>query len=164
MRRILAIVFACAIAGLTAFAGEENLLPVERQVKDLVASRDVTVVHFWAPWCVNCISEERDGGWAKFIEGNPRVRFVFIEAWNDGKDSRDALAKYKLGAQDNLTILVHPGPRRGDGKMRRFMDLPMTWLPTTWIFRNGRLRFAFNYGEIRFPILQQLVKDSQADW
>jgi len=137
---------------------------LENEVKELVASKDVTIVHFWAPWCGNCIVEKRDKGWSGFIERNPGVKFVFIETWNDGKDSSETLTKYNLGAQPNLTLLVHPTPRRGPGRMRTFMDLPVTWLPTTWVFRDGRLRFAFNYGEIRFPILQQLVDDTRADW
>jgi hypothetical protein len=44
------------------------------------------------------------------------------------------------------------------------MGLPVTWVPTTWVFREGRLRVAFNYGEIRFPVLQQLVDDARSEW
>ena len=137
---------------------------VETAVKEMVASKDVTVVHFWAPWCSNCIVEQKDDGWANFIKGNPRVRFVFIEAWNDGKDSRDSLAKYNIDTQPNLTLLADPRPRRGEGRMRNFMGLPVTWLPSTWVFREGRLSYALNHGEVRFPILQQLVDDAGADW
>ena len=46
----------------------------------------------------------------------------------------------------------------------RFLDTPVTWLPSTWIFKNGKLYFALNYGEIRFPVLQQLVDDSTTKW
>ena len=28
----------------------------------------------------------------------------------------------------------------------------------------GHLRYAFNYGEVRFPVLQQLLEDSQSEW
>lgn len=147
-----------------ASAIDADPLAVERTVRQMVASKDVTVVHFWAPWCSNCITEQRDDGWANFMAQNPGVRFVFIEAWNDGKDSREALAKYNIGAQSNLTILVHPAPRRGEGRMRTFLGLPVTWLPSTWVFREGRLSYAFNHGEIRFPVLQQLVTDAGADW
>jgi thiol-disulfide isomerase/thioredoxin len=147
-----------------AHGADSDWPAVEREVKQLVASNDVTVVHFWAPWCGNCIAEQRDNGWANFIARNPKVRFVFIEIWNDGKDSRESLAKYNIGAQKNLTLLADPRPRRGEGRMRTFMDLPVTWTPTTWVFREGRQQFAFNYGEVRFPILQQLVDDAGADW
>jgi hypothetical protein len=48
--------------------------------------------------------------------------------------------------------------------MSRFLGLPVTWLPTTWIFRDGKLRYAFNYGELRFPIVQQLIRDTNDLW
>jgi len=152
------------IACISANGAETDWLPIEREVKELVASKDVTIVHFWAPWCGNCIVEQKDDGWANFIAANPRVRFVFIEAWNDGKDSRDSLAKFNIGAQPNLTLLVDPRPRRGEERMRTFIGLPVTWLPSTWVFRDGRLSYALNHGEVRFPILQQLVEDAGADW
>lgn len=161
---IRTLVTVVALLGAAPVSRGTELLPIETEVKEMVASKEVTVVHFWAPWCSNCIVEQKDDGWAKFIAGNPRVRFVFIEAWNDGKDSRGSLAKYNIGPQPNLTLLVDPRPRRGDGRMRTFMGLPVTWLPSTWVFRDGRLSFAFNHGEIRFPILQQLVDDAGADW
>jgi hypothetical protein len=37
-------------------------------------------------------------------------------------------------------------------------------VPTTWVFKDGMLHYALNYGEVRFPILQQLVNDASADW
>ena len=163
IRKLIASLLPCLIA-LSSMGSIENWLPVEREVGELVASKDVTIVHFWAPWCGNCSAEKKDGGWTNFIASNPGVKFVFVETWNDGKDSREALAKYNLGAQANLTMLAHPGSRRGDGRMKSFMDLPVTWLPTTWIWRDGAMRFAFNYGEIRFPILQQLVDDTSDSW
>lgn len=162
IRRLAAILIL--LVGICVRAEEAELLPIETEVKQLVASKDVTVVHFWAPWCSNCIVEQKDDGWANFIAQNKGVRFVFIEAWNDGKDSRDSLAKYSIGAQPNLTLLVHPAPRRGEGRMRTFLGVPVTWLPSTWVFREGRLSYAFNHGEIRFPVLQQLVDDAGADW
>lgn len=153
-----------ALITLSAMGANENWLQVEREVGEIVASKDVTIVHFWAPWCGNCSAEKKDNGWANFIANNPGVKFVFVEIWNDGKDSRDGLAKYNLGTQSNLTALAHPGPRRGDGRIKSFMDLPVSWIPTTWIWRDGAMRFAFNYGEVRFPILQQLVDDTTGSW
>lgn len=161
IRTFVAVV---ALLGAAPISQSTELLPIETEVKQLVASKEVTIVHFWAPWCGNCIAEQRDDGWANFIARNRDVRFVFIEIWNDGKDSRETLAKYNIGTQKNLTLLADPRPRRGEGRMRTFMDLPVTWTPTTWVFREGRQQFAFNYGEVRFPILQQLVDDAGADW
>jgi thiol-disulfide isomerase/thioredoxin len=161
IRTLVAVV---ALFGALLISQGTELLPIENEVKEMVASKDVTVVHFWAPWCSNCVAEQKDNGWANFVARNPSVRFVFVEIWNDGRDSREALVKYNLGAQSNLTVLPHPGPRRGEGRMRTFMDLPVSWTPTTWVFRDGQQQFAFNYGEVRFPILQQLVDDAGADW
>jgi len=48
--------------------------------------------------------------------------------------------------------------------MKTFMGLPVTWIPTTWVFKDGELRYALNYGELRFDMLQQLVRDSTNDW
>ena len=55
------------------------------------------------------------------------------------------------------------GPLDGE-KMETFLGLPVTWTPTTWIFRNGRLRYAFNYGELRFLLVQQLLRDTTDKW
>ena len=164
MPRVSIATLAVLIAGLSLSGAEADWFPVERQVKEAVAAKSVTVVHFWAPWCGNCLNESGEHGWSEFIDRNPRVRFIFIECWNDGKDSRAVLAKHGIGPQSNLTLLVHPAPRRGSGHMRTFMDLPVTWLYYPPLVVVAPPYFAFNYGEIRFPILQQLVKDTQADW
>ena len=75
------------------------------------------------------------------------------------------LAKNGIGPQRNFRLYLHENPSRIDGeKMMTFWGLPVTWTPTTWIFRNGRLRYALNYGEIRFPLLQQLVDDTTGKW
>ena len=44
------------------------------------------------------------------------------------------------------------------------MDLPISWVPTTWVFRDGKLRYAINYGEVRFPVLQQMIADKASAW
>jgi hypothetical protein len=33
-----------------------------------------------------------------------------------------------------------------------------------WIFKGGDLRYALNYGEVRFAMLQQLIADSSSNW
>ncbi len=40
----------------------------------------------------------------------------------------------------------------------------VSWIPTTWIYKGGDLRYALNYGEIRFSVLQQFLEDSQSEW
>ncbi len=137
----------------------------EQEVTGLVAGPQVTVVHFWAPWCSNCKSEMAPEGWAKFIAANPQVQFVFITVWHKNEDPAPRLKAAALGAQPNLHLLTHPNGSRVEAeRVNNFLGLPLTWLPSTWVFREGRLRFAFNYGEIRFPVLQQLVDDTTRKW
>ena len=40
------------------------------------------------------------------------------------------LAKHEIADQPNVTILADPGPRRGDDKIKRFLDLPLSWIPS----------------------------------
>lgn len=136
---------------------------LEERIAAVVAAPTITVVHFWAPWCPNCREELAHGGWKKAIEANPDVQFVFITTWNDGQgDGRAMLEKFGVGGQKNFQLHLHPnGSRKEEDKMTKFLGLPVTWLPGTWIFRGGKMRFALNYGELRFPILQQLLDDTK---
>lgn len=65
-------------------------LPIEEQVAAAIKSPELTVVHFWAPWCSNCQAELKSGGWKTIIEANPNVHFIFVTVWND-KDGRAEL-------------------------------------------------------------------------
>jgi hypothetical protein len=137
--------------------------PAEEQVIEAIKSPALTVVHLWAPWCSNCQAELKSGGWLKLVKENPQVRFVFASVWNNGEDGRAMLKKYEIADQPNVTILADPGPR-GEGKIKQFAGLPLSWIPTTWIYKGGDLRYALNYGEIRFPVLQQFLADSNSEW
>lgn len=137
---------------------------VEAKLKELVAQPGATIVHLWATWCPNCANEHKNEGWKKIIEANSQTRFVFVTFWNDGTDGREKLAQYGLGAQPNVTILGHPGPRKGADKATALLGVPVTWLPSTWVYDKQKLKFALNYGEIRFPILQQLLDDALGKW
>ena len=137
----------------------------EKEIAALVAAPNVTIIHFWAPWCSNCRAEMVPEGWAKFIGENPKVQVVFINIWHRGENPLPKLAAAGLGAQSNLRLLTHPNSARlAADRVNIFLGLPLTWLPSTWIYREGQLSVAFNYGEIRFPVLQQMVDDASNQW
>ncbi len=145
--------FLSALAVLLAVASGPLLAasPVEEQVSEAIKAPGLSVVHFWAPWCSNCQAEMKSGGWAKMIKDNPQTRFVFVSVWNSGDDGKAMLQKFEIGGQANVTILADPGPRSGNDRIKRFLDLPLSWIPTTWVYKGGDLRYALNYGEVRFP-------------
>jgi thiol-disulfide isomerase/thioredoxin len=137
----------------------------EKEIAAVVAGPQVTVVHFWAPWCPNCRAEMQSGGWAKFVNSNPKVQVVFINFWHNGDNPAPKLSAAGLGLQPNLKLLTHPNPSRTvTDRVNTFLGLPITWIPSTWVYRDGKLRVAFNYGEIRFPVLQQMVDDATNKW
>jgi thiol-disulfide isomerase/thioredoxin len=140
-----------------------NAAPAEQQVVNAIKAPALSIVHLWAPWCSNCQAELKSGGWTKMVKDNPEVKFYFVSIWNSGDDGRATLAKYDLAQQPNVTVLADPGPR-GTEHIKQFAGLPVSWIPTTWLFKGGDLRYALNYGEIRFPVLQQLVSDSNSQW
>ena len=138
--------------------------PAEQKVLDGIKASDLSVVHLWAPWCSNCQAELKSGGWLKMVKDNPGVKFYFVSVWNGGEDGSALLKKYELADQPNVVVLADPGPRRGDGKIKQFAGLPLSWIPTTWDYKGGDLRYALNYGEVRFPVLQQFLEDSKSEW
>lgn len=148
-----------ALTGAAARAAE--WLPIEKEVAKLTESQRVTVVHFWATWCPNCRAELTGGGWPKFVEANPDVDVLFITV-RDERPGAAELAKFGLGPQKNFRHLQHPNASRSkEDEMTSFMGMRVGWIPATWVFQNGRLRYALNYGRVRFPILQQLVDDAR---
>ena len=154
------LVAVLVLAGAVSLSAQ----PAESQVAEAVKAPNVSVVHLWAPWCSNCQAELKSGGWPKLIKENPNVRFYFVSVWNGGDDGRTMLQKFNVAGQPNVTILADPGPRTGDDKIKQFLGLPLSWIPSTWIYKGGELRFALNYGEIRFPVLQQLLADTDSTW
>lgn len=154
-----------ALAALGAMAAQTSSEEVEQKVAAVVAGPQVTVVHFWAPWCRNCKTEMRPDGWAKFVADNPGTKVVFINIWHGDQDPAPALAAGGLGEQANFVAVTHPNAsRRAGEKLDQFLGLPVAWVPTTWVFRDGRMRYALNYGEVRFEMLQQMVSDAAKKW
>jgi hypothetical protein len=137
--------------------------PAEQRVVDAIKAQDLSVVHLWAPWCSNCQAELKNGGWLKIVKDNPQVHFYFVSVWNGGEDGRAMLKKFDLADQPNVTVLADPGPR-GKDHIKQFAGLPLSWIPTTRVYKGGDLRYALNYGEVRFPVLQQFLEDSQSEW
>ena len=121
------------------------------------------MVHLWAPWCSNCLAELKSGGWVQTVKANPQVKFYFVSIWDNGDDGAAMLKKYELGDLPNVVILADPGPRTG-AKIHQFAGLPVSWIPTTWIFKGGSLRYALNYGEMRFPVLEEFLQDTDSAW
>ncbi len=136
----------------------------EQKVVDGIKSPDLSVVHLWAPWCSNCQAELRSGGWLKMVKDNPQVKFYFVSVWNNGEDGRATLQKFQIADQSNVVVLADPGPRKGENKIKQFAGMPLSWIPTTSIYKGGDLRYALNYGEVRFPVLQQFLEDSKSEW
>jgi thiol-disulfide isomerase/thioredoxin len=162
-RRILAVASALVLV-LAARAADPAAAAIEQQVADATRSPQVTVVHFWAPWCPNCKAELADGAWSAFIAANPDVNFVFVTLWNP-VDGHELLEKNGVGAEKNFRLLLHPNSSRERGKkVTELLGLPISWIPTTWIFRDGKLCYAMNYGELHFPVLKQLIRDSSDTW
>src|ERR1700704_5087915 len=109
--------------------------PAEQQVTEAIKSPDLSVVHLWAPWCSNCQAELKSGGWTKMVKENPQVRFYFVSVWNKGGDGRSMLAKFVMADQPNAPVLGDPAPRPGDEKIKQFAGMPVSWIPTTWIYK-----------------------------
>jgi thiol-disulfide isomerase/thioredoxin len=164
IRRILRHALVAALVACAARAADTPPPDVEQQLSAAVQSAKVTVVHFWAPWCPNCKAELENGGWSGFIAANPDVNFVFVTIWN-AADGRELLERNGVGAERNFRLLLHPnGSRLRGEKVSRLLGLPISWIPTTWVFRDGKLRYAMNYGELHFPVLGQLIRDSSDTW
>jgi thiol-disulfide isomerase/thioredoxin len=157
--KIVPVLIVLCLAAASLAAGS----PAEEKIVEAIKSPEASVVHLWAPWCSNCQAELKSGGWLKTVKDNPGVKFYFVSVWNGGEDGTAMLKKSGLSDQPNVVILADPGPRTGN-KIRQFAGLPLSWIPTTWIYQDGNLRYALNYGEVRFPVLQQFLEDSKSEW
>jgi thiol-disulfide isomerase/thioredoxin len=163
----VALLMSCLVPANGQDDLDRGLVPkpnAERTVLEAIESPDLTVIHLWAPWCPNCQAELKSGGWTKIVKDNPDVRFYFVSVWNDGQDGSAMLKRFGISGEPNVTILADPRPRQGDRKIKQFAGLPVSWIPTSWVFKDGDLRYALNYGEMRFRVLRQLLQDSKSEW
>src|ERR1700730_8901598 len=159
MRILRLSILAAALA--TASLRAES--PAEQTDVDASESPDLSVVYLWAPWCSSGQAELKSGGWLKAVKDNPQVKFYFVSVWNGGEDGRAMLKKFEISDQPNVTILADPRAR-GTNHTKHPAVLPLAWIPTTCVYKGGDLRYALNYGEMRFPVLQQFLDDSKSEW
>lgn len=141
---------------------DEGWTETEQMVADLVKQEGVHVVRFWAPWCHNSMSELREGWWDDLIRANADVSFTFVTVFNDGEV--DASTLTSNGIPSNVTMLAQP-EKEPKSQRRLFMDYPIHWTPSTWIFhRDGERAFALNYGELDQSTLQHMLDLVKKDW
>ncbi|WP_157621250.1 TlpA family protein disulfide reductase [Salisaeta longa] len=139
----------------------------EQAVQQQIRQDGVHVVHFWAPWCGNSLRELKSG-WADLVEAHPNVTFTFVTVWNNGQSGADTLAAHNIPGRVTERTLADLGPNSittNEHRRRQFLGLPVTWIPTTWIFHNnGELAFALNYGELPMDTLARLIGMTQQEW
>lgn len=149
----------------TRFAdADTSRTETEAAVARLLAEPGIHVVHFWAPWCGNSRAELEGGGWNEVVAANPDVSFTFVAIWNRGRTGGEVLARYDLPARVRTLAQPDHGPRRSQ-RRRTFLGLPLSWTPTTWVFRDGdTLAYALGYGEVSPALLQTLLDHTRSSW
>jgi hypothetical protein len=135
----------------------------EARVREIVARDGVHVVHFWAPWCDNSTAE-LGTGWYEVVERHPEVSFTFVTVWNDGEIGESTLGRYAIPARVERLVVPGVQPPKPERRMT-FLDMPVSWIPTTWVFnRNGQLATAFNYGEATPEQLSAAIEGAASTW
>lgn len=140
-------------------------LPAEARVREIIRQEGIHVVHLWAPWCPNSIDGLR-AGWGALVEAHPEVRFTFVTVWSGGASGREALEGLGLAGRVEEVVAAGTGTQEDKaGRRRAFLGLPLTWVPSTWIFREGgTLAFAFNYGEMAGARIAEALEDVRRAW
>ena len=151
---------------LAEAAATDTLTETETQVQALLAEDGVHVVHFWAPWCHNSMSEFRKDVWNEIIAQHEDVTFIFVTVFNDGDLSEWVLNQHDIPERVHTFAQPDHGPsNRKANRRKTFLNLPLTWTPTTWIFnRYGKLAYAVNYGEIRPALMATLLENVETNW
>lgn len=150
-------------------AESDDYTEVERAVLATVSAPGIHVVRLWAPWCGNSRAE-MEAGLYESIEAHPDVTFSFVTIWNDARDGAETLARYGITPSDDGQVTVSAQPDRGpsaDRDLRRltFLGVPLSWTPTTLIYnREGKLAYAFAYGEVSREMLATAIEHARDDW
>lgn len=136
----------------------------ERAVARTLARPGVHVVHFWAPWCGNSL-DELPAWRALLTRDRPGATTTFVTVWNNGRSGRSELDEAGIPADAAEVTQPDRGPS-GVKELRRatFLDLPVTWIPTTWILRGDVLAYALGYGEASENTLRTLIADAGRSW
>ena len=126
----------------------------DAELRRRVERPGVHVVHVWAPWCGDSVDEL--AVWAGDT-GADSVTFATV--WNDGASGAGVLAEHGVDAHE----VVVPGPKpEPAGRRTTLLGLPVTWVPTTWVFnRGGLLATAFNYGTLTADRLAEAVEGAR---
>ncbi len=156
MRTLLLLLLLWLPSMVAARMLPDSLSAAEQEVSRIIRGEGIYVVHFWAPWCPNSRAE-LGAGWPFLIADNPDVHFLFVTVWNNGQSGRSVLRDYGIPeVVEQGTSAVH--------RSHRFLGLPLTWTPSTWIFhRRGQLAYAPNYGEVDMDTLQKLLDMTRKD-
>lgn len=136
---------------MTAPFTNAPLTDAEQAVLDRLGAGGVHLVHFWAPWCPDVLAE-LEGGFAEAVAraAERGVHVTFVTMWSEGASGRDVMREHGLPESVVEISTVGDGTREDKaGRRRHFLGLPMTWIPSTWLFRDGgELAYAFNYGAL----------------
>ena len=158
---LMATAEASASGDAAEAPAEASLAYAEAEVREIIAEDGLHVVHFWAPWCGNS-KRELNAGWSGLVEAHPEVSFTFVTIWNEGESGAQLMRAYNIPNRVRELLAQPPG---GNGRIDEFLDLPVTWIPSTWIFNNnGELAFAMNYGEMKMETIDHLLDVSARDW
>ena len=134
---------------------------IDASLRETIEAEGVHVVHVWAPWCDNSL-HEHGPVWSDW-PGLDADSVTFVTVWNEGESGAETLRETGV---EGVPEVVVPGPKPEKPDRRlRLLGLPVTWIPTTWVFnRGGLLATAFNHGEVSRARLVEAIEAARADW
>lgn len=140
------------------------LTEAEKSIQAILSSPGIHVVHFWAPWCGNSVDELPR--WRALLgEDRPEATVAFVTVWNNGHSGREMMDDNGIPSDVVEITQTDRGPSSiKELRRKEFLGLPMTWIPSTWIFRGDTLAYAINYGEASEAMLRTLIADTERGW